>query len=124
MATTTSNDITTTSYTQATVDTAATVPPSASLLVEATTTQETPPSPSTSVETTLPTTIRQMPDTAYLPLLILLQYLSTAWITELVATSFANESIHQTAVSTTKKGFKLMLFLIAISLTYHSSWCI
>ena len=111
MAATTSNDITTTSYTQATVDTTATVSPSASMLVEASTTQETPPSPATSVETTLPVTIRQMPDTAYLPLLILLQYLSTAWITELVVTSFANESIHHTAVSTTIRGFKMMLFL-------------
>ena len=49
----------------------------------------------------IPITIRQMPENVFLPLLLLLQYVSTAWITELVATSFASESIHQTAVSKT-----------------------
>ena len=99
MATTATNDVTTTSYTQASVDTTVTAPAGPSVMAEPSSTQETPPSPSTSTETTLPTTIRQMPNNTYLPLLLLLQYLSTAWITELVVTSFANDSIHQTAVS-------------------------
>ena len=35
----------------------------------------------------------------YLPLLILLQYLSTSWISEVVLTNFENPTVHHSCVS-------------------------
>ena len=94
--TTTTPDITATTYTQSTVE-PSTFMPNDSITADAS------DSPVQSVSSTtsanLSVTIRQLPENVFLPLLLLLQYLSTAWITELVATSFANESIHQKAVS-------------------------
>ena len=56
----------------------------------------------------------------YLPLLILLQYISTAWISEVIMTNFDSPNIHHSCVS-----IKFMnLNLINIFLSWFISLCI
>ena len=57
--------------------------------------------------------IRRHPEFTGVPILLLLRYMSTIWVSELASTSFATQSMQHTAVS----GTKLLIVIITIMIS-------